>query len=197
MAATGPEIKIVVVGDGAVGKTCMLVSFSKNEFPGEYIPTVFDNYKKTVNVAAKDYTLHLWDTAGQEDYDHLRPLSYPHTTIFLVCYSIIHEASFRNVKDKWIPELKKHAQGVPFILVATKLDLRDDPATIKEGGKILTTEEGQNLAREIGAVKAIECSALTQKNLQQVFIECVEHYLTSKVAGGGQKEKGGGCCVVL
>merc|ERR1719316_2479135 len=72
----------------------------------------------------KPINLGLWDTAGQEDYDRLRPLSYPQTDVFLVAFSLISRASFENVKQKWWPELKHHCPGVPTILVGTKLDLR-------------------------------------------------------------------------
>ena len=125
--------------------------------------------------------LGLWDTAGQEDYDRLRPLSYPQTDVFLICFAITSLSSFENVKSKWWPEIQHHAPGVPFILVGTKLDLRSDPETIKKLGEKMqqpvSEQKGNQLAQEIGAWKYVECSALTQGGLKQVFdtaIRCVK-----------------------
>merc|ERR1719198_866554 len=83
-------------------------------------------------VDGKPINLGLWDTAGQEDYDRLRPLSYPQTDVFLICFSVISEASLKNVKSKWAPEINNHCPGTPIVLVGTKADLRDDPATKKQ-----------------------------------------------------------------
>ena len=159
-------IKCVVVGDGAVGKTCLLITHTTNKFPFQYVPTVFDNYAVTVKIDGQVYTLSLWDMLGSEDYDRLRPLCYPGTDIFLVCFSVVSPDSFENVKEKWVPEITHHCPKVPFLLVGTKIDLRDDRNTVeklqKNKQKPITFDQGEKLSRELRAVKYVECSALTQ-----------------------------------
>lgn len=112
---------------------------------------------------------------GQEDYDRLRPLSYPQTDVFLVCFSVTSPASFENVKEKWFPEVRHHCPGVPCLVVGTQVDLRDDPQVIeklqRQKQRPVGAELGERLARELGAVKYVECSALTQKGLKNVFDE--------------------------
>jgi len=184
------NIKCVVVGDGAVGKTCLLISYTTNAFPGEYIPTVFDNYSANVMVDGKPINLGLWDTAGQEDYDRLRPLSYPQTDVFLVCFSVISNSSFENVKTKWVPEIQHHAPNVPILLVGTKSDLRKDENTIKQLNSrqqsMVALESAQRMAKEIGAVNFLECSALTQEGLKQVFDEAIRAAMSKPT---GKKKK--------
>jgi cell division control protein 42 len=170
-------IKCVVVGDGAVGKTCLLISYTTNKFPSEYVPTVFDNYAVTVMVDGQPYTLGLFDTAGQEDYDRLRPLSYPQTDVFLVCFSVVSPSSFENVKEKWVPEIKHHCDATPFLIVGTQVDLRDDDQTIqklqKNKQQPIAFDAGRGMASSVGSVKYLECSALTQVGLKNVFDEAI------------------------
>ena len=127
-------------------------------------------------------TLHCLPNIGQEDYDRLRPLSYPQTDVFLVSFSVTSPASFENVKEKWFPEVHHHCPGVPCLIVGTQIDLRDDPQVMeklqRQKQRPVANEQGERLARELGAVKYVECSALTQKGLKNVFDEvCVSSCL--------------------
>jgi small GTP-binding protein len=162
------NFKVVIVGDGAVGKTCALISYTTNAFPGEYIPTVFDNYSATVMRRERPVTLGLWDTAGAEDYDRLRPLSYPQTDVFVLAYSVISRSSFENVSSKWVPEIRHHAPDTPIILAGLKTDLRGGQSE-RYGVVAQTPEQGRERATSLGLATYRECSALTQNGLADLF----------------------------
>ncbi|XP_075235646.1 ras-like GTP-binding protein RhoL [Lycorma delicatula] len=165
---TKKALKVTTVGDGMVGKTCLLITYTSKHFPQEYVPTVFDNYPGIITVDDIEYNITIWDTAGQEDYERLRPLSYPNTNCFLLCFSVDNRSSYENVTTKWYPELKHHCPHTPIILVATKTDLRcasDSP--------MVTYSEGKKLQRKIKAVKYMECSALENNGLTEIFTESV------------------------
>eukprot|EP01122_Echinamoeba_exundans_P016601 TRINITY_DN8466_c0_g1_i1.p1 TRINITY_DN8466_c0_g1~~TRINITY_DN8466_c0_g1_i1.p1 ORF type:complete len:216 (-),score=28.95 TRINITY_DN8466_c0_g1_i1:85-732(-) len=160
-----PGVKVVVVGDGAVGKTCLLITMTTKAFPGEYIPTVFDNYETKVETDdGQSLNLGLWDTAGREDYDRLRPLSYPQTDVFLICFSVISRASFQNVMTKWWPEVTHHCPDAAIILVGTKNDLRGDSETLERlrsrNEAPVSNQEIDDMAAKIGAVCYMETSSL-------------------------------------
>uniref|UniRef100_A0A9L0JY85 Ras homolog family member V n=1 Tax=Equus asinus TaxID=9793 RepID=A0A9L0JY85_EQUAS len=128
--------------------------------------------------------IELWDTAGQEDFDRLRSLCYPDTDVFLACFSVVQPSSFQNITEKWLPEIRTHNPQAPVLLVGTQADLRDDVNVLIEldqGGREgpVPQPQAQGLAEKIRACCYLECSALTQKNLKEVFdsaiLSAIEH----------------------
>lgn len=165
------SMKIVVVGDGGCGKTCLLVSYTQQKFPEIYVPTIFENYVTTVrSPQGKLIDLALWDTAGQEEYDRLRPLSYPDADIILICFALDNLVSLQNVKDMWYPEVNHFCPGVPVVLVGTKTDLR----------QTLDPDLPAKLAGEINAIGYVLCSAKTMDNVRTVFNFALAHFQKEK-----------------
>ncbi|CEI88557.1 Putative Ras like family, member A [Rhizopus microsporus] len=156
--------KIVIVGDGACGKTSLLIVYQNGKFPEKYLPTVFENYISRVELDNKSVELALWDTAGQEDYDRLRPLSYFETDAVIICFAVDNMNSFQNVRDKWLPEVKHYCgNNVSLVLVGLKIDLRST-----ESKTIISYQQGLKLAKEIGA-KYGECSAKENIYVKEVI----------------------------
>ena len=164
------------------------------------MPTVFENYVTQVPFDGKTVELALWDTAGQEEYDRLRPLSYPESDVILIVFSIDFPVSLANVQDKvssgchplscataditqWYPEVAHFCEGTPLILVGTKTDLRRDEQTKRmlsaQGQTPITPEQGATVAREIGA-KYIECSAKMGTGVQDVFSLALKESMRGK-----------------
>lgn len=195
------NVKIVIVGNGSVGKTCLIHTFQNNAFPSEYIPNVYNNWSPTIMVNKKIYQIGLWDTAGQQDYDRLRPLSYPQTDIFLVCFSIIDRNSFNCITTKWIPEISHWCPNVPFFIIRTKDDLKsvrnryENRLLIdgysKEYKQIpmdilnvietyfedqVTDKEAQQLCDKVGGYKYMTCSSLQMRGLKEIFREAALCY---------------------
>ena len=190
------NVKCVVVGDGAVGKTSLLISYTENRFPVEYVPTVFDNFTTGVEVDGQLINFALWDTAGQEEYSRLRALSYPETDVFLLCFCVVSPTSFENIRSKWYPEVSHHCPEAKLILVGTKTDLREDPETIQKHKKekLPSKEDGEKLASSINAKMYLECSALTQDGLKRVFEEAIRAVIVTNVPTTPVKPvKKGGC----
>lgn len=188
--------KLVIIGDGACGKTSLLSVFTLGYFPTHYIPTVFENYVTDCRVDGKSVQLALWDTAGQEDYERLRPLAYSKAHVILIGFSIDSPDSLDNVKHKWVEEAAERCPGVPIILVGLKKDLRDDPVAIEEMRKkslrFVAERQGEQTAQEIGARKYLECSSLSGEGVDDVFEAATRAALLIF-----EKGEGGGCCVIL
>uniref|UniRef100_A0A8D0U273 Ras homolog family member V n=1 Tax=Sus scrofa TaxID=9823 RepID=A0A8D0U273_PIG len=129
--------------------------------------------------------IELWDTAGQEDFDRLRSLCYPDTDVFLACFSVVQPSSFQNITEKWLPEIRTHNPQAPVLLVGTQADLRDDVNVLIEldqGGREgpVPEPQAQGLAEKIRACCYLECSALTQKNLKEVFDSAILSAIENK-----------------
>lgn len=125
------------------------------------------------------HSIKLHDTAGQEDYERVRRLFYKDANCFMVCYSVDHRTSFDNILSKWIPELQPDGHCVPIVLVATKKDLRGGR------GDFVTTEEGEELARQINANMFLECSAKENIMIKETVYEAVR----ASVAGVPEREE--------
>lgn len=215
MPATAPPIKrkLVIVGDGACGKTSLLCVFAIGEFPREYQPTIFDNYVAEIRLDGKAVQLALWDTAGQEEYERLRPLSYSKSHVVLIAFAIDTPDSLENVTVKWNEEVRSICgPSVPVLLVGLKEDLRPPPNS-PDIGNYVSKERGEEVAQQIGARAYKECSALKFTGVDDVFEAATRASLlvrdsqtpkprkTEQDAFGGTSGKSGGghkgtCCVV-
>ncbi|KAF7316249.1 Small GTPase CDC42 [Mycena indigotica] len=163
-------VKVVVVGDDGIGKTSLLISHFKDRFPVEDCSSTLYAHSAEVVIKGKTYPYEILDTA---DADRLRPLNYPQTDVFLVCFSVDSADSFDHCRDKWFPELEYHSPGVPRVLAATRIDLRNDcdtvEALVKEHRRPISTEQGRRLTQELNAWKYAECSGRTKEGLADLF----------------------------
>ncbi|KAF6008942.1 Rho GTPase [Brettanomyces bruxellensis] len=213
--------KIVILGDGACGKTSLLNVFTRGYFPHVYEPTVFENYMHDIFIDGKQVQLSLWDTAGQEEFDKLRSLSYNDTDCVILCFSVDSPDSLQNVKNKWVNEVLEHCEGIQMVLVALKADLRqtedEDRSTAginspmdaqqqqfgtsaynSEGmlKKLVSYEEGLAMAKKIGAVRYLECSSIKKRGVNEVFTEAARVALASKSKADEEQSSSGGCVVM-
>lgn len=135
--------------------------------------TLYFIFKVKVKYNNENFNLNLFDTAGQEEWDTLRKMAYPGTDVIILCFSVIRPDSMSNILSKWIIEINKFIPNALIVLVGTQVDLRSETASSE---KSITTREGEELRQCIKAFKYIECSALTQKNIKEVFDACIEAY---------------------
>ncbi|CAL6089573.1 Rac/Rho-like_protein [Hexamita inflata] len=155
------KIKCTVIGDKYVGKTSLIRVFSQQEFPKDYVPTVFANYTCSIQIEESEtIELTLWDTAGDEDYDRLRPLCYPDSDIVLICYAINNQQSLNNVLIKWVPEIRHHMPNVPLVLVGTKNDLK------YSARNTVQIDDVERVKFEIGACFHTVCSAVLDSDIR-------------------------------
>lgn len=182
--------KLVIVGDGACGKTSLLYVFTLGKFPEQYHPTVFENYVTDCRVDGIKVTLALWDTAGQEEYERLRPFSYARADVVLIGFALDNEESLLNARTKWAEEILRYCPEAPIILVGLKQDLKNLNSNNGEASGMVSTKDAERVARQIGAQKYVECSALTGHGVDQVF------ELATRTSLMMHKEPGQSCCTI-
>ncbi|XP_030290853.1 rho-related GTP-binding protein RhoF isoform X1 [Sparus aurata] len=178
---TGGELKIVIVGDGGCGKTSLLMVYAKGDFPEKYAPSVFEKYVTTISLGGKEIKLNLYDTAGQEDYDRLRPLSYQEANLVLICFDVTNPTSFENVLIKWFPEVRHFCRDIPVILIGCKTDLRKDKECTRKLKAMnqdpITYTQGEETRQQMNAELYLECSAKYQENVEDIFREATKRTL--------------------
>lgn len=147
----------------------------------KYAPSVFEKYVTTISLGGKEIKLNLYDTAGQEDYDRLRPLSYQEANLVLVCFDVTSPTSFENVMIKWYPEVKHFCRDIPVILIGCKTDLRKDKECARKLKAMnlapITYTQGEETRQQMNAELYLECSAKYQENVDDIFREATKKVL--------------------
>ncbi|KAJ3406033.1 hypothetical protein CcCBS67573_g01189 [Chytriomyces confervae] len=203
-----PAQKVVVVGDGACGKTSLLNVLIRGVFPEMYEPTIVEVEDTSLYVDGHSVTLNLWDTTGQEEYDRLRSLAYGgNTSAVLIAFAVDSPTSLENVETLWFPEVAQYCPNVPIFLVALKKDLRNDAAAIAELARTnMTTvseSEGRRMAERIGAKGYFECCAKVNEGVHETFQGIarvtIKKFLPAPQSSADTKEEDPlcPCCVIL
>jgi len=160
------NLKIVVLGSGGVGKSALTVQFVQGIFVEQYDPTIEDSYRKQVEVDNKNVMLEILDTAGTEQFTAMRDLYMKNGQGFVLVYSIIAQSTFNDLPDLKEQILRvKDMDAVPMVLVGNKCDLQDQ--------RVISTEQGAQLAAKFGHCSFLESSAKTKTNVEQIFYDLI------------------------
>jgi len=167
------RVKCVLIGDGGVGKTSLATRFALGEFPDSYLPTTFDSHTAVRRLGTGALVeINIWDCAGQKEFDEVRQYVYhPGLDVFILCFSLVDRRTFEHCAQRWLAEMRDFDPEVPFVLIGTKADLRDQ--SVLQGSsaiaRIVLTEEGVRFARRIGAAVYVEVSSRTGTNVERAF----------------------------
>ncbi|KAK9478413.1 ras family-domain-containing protein [Lipomyces japonicus] len=155
-------IKLLLIGDSGVGKSCLLLRFSEDSFTPSFITTIGIDFKiRTIDLDGKRIKMQIWDTAGQERFRTITTAYYRGAMGILLVYDVTDEKSFNNIRS-WFSNVEQHAtEDVKMLLIGNKCDQEDK--------RTVSTEKGKNLATELG-IPFIEASAKTNVNVEEAFI---------------------------
>lgn len=166
------QMKILLTGKGAVGKTSLRDQFVKSTFREDRVPTMGVEFlNKTLTVNDTNVRAQVWDTAGQEFHKALSPIYFRGASGALLIFSVTERESLECI-DRWIQEISTYSGDIPTILIGNKSDLVDE--------RVIPTDEGQRFAKERG-LAYMETSAKTASNVNLAFDRLVEKILSSKV----------------
>lgn len=181
-------VKVVLVGDAGVGKTCLVLRLSTGAFPEENVPAVAEDYSLEREVDYEKILLNVYDTPAGDEHATTRTFFYPNTHVFVMCFSTVDPSSLDNITTKWIPEVRQSWPNAPFLLVGTKSDLRYDEKMISDVFAIhnrrpITHEDGMQAALQMGAASYFETSSIQGYGLDDVFDAAVQIYRSPQYVG--------------
>ena len=171
------QVKLLMIGDSGVGKTCLLLRYANDSFSPTFITTIGIDFKiKNINVDGKRIKLQIWDTAGQERFRTITTSYFRGCQGILLVYDVTDRRSFESIRN-WVAQIQQHADvRVNKFLAGNKCDMLDE--------KVVSTEEGQKLAREFG-IDFGECSAKNNINVDQSFVGLARAVKERLVVDGG------------
>jgi len=179
------QIKLLMIGDSGVGKTCCLLRYANDSFSPTFITTIGIDFKiKNVDIDGKRVKLQIWDTAGQERFRTITTSYFRGAQGIVLVYDVTDRRSFESIRN-WISQIQQHADvHVNKILIGNKCDMLDE--------KVVSTEEGKKLAKEFG-MDFWEASAKNNTNVEQCFLTIARSVKDRLVAdgSGGPANRGG------
>ena len=191
------EIKVILLGDSTVGKTCLLMKYMKKEINDFHVSTIgIEKHSDSIEIFNHKLTLTIVDTSGQERYRSITKNYYVHADGILLLYDITNRVSFNHIAD-WLKEIKEKAkENVCIYLIGNKNDLEDE--------REIQKEEGENFAHS-NNLKFYEISSKFDKNLRSIFIDiseniCKENKIFEKeeisgvILNNSEKKKKGCLC---
>ncbi|KAG8774567.1 GTP-binding protein Rho1 [Serendipita sp. 405] len=170
--------KVVTTGSWYSGKTCLQIRYCQQRFPVDYIPSTMDTVQMNFPLFSRLISLYLWDAqvGGCHCGDRIRALTYMGASTVIICFGIDNPESLSGVQETWVPEVKAFTGDVnpTIILVGCKMDVRTDPVERERMAKYgvkepVSVEQGQEMAKLIGAAMYLECSAKTGEGVDNVF----------------------------